>query len=306
MIPRQAELPGFKKPVQAILPGRHQWFMERIMGASPAFNKEFFDRLYSLYHKREFIHPDPLEFLHEYECSLDREIAGIIASSLAYGRVAQILSSVRKVLSRMDPFPRKFLESATRETLSDSFSGFKHRFTTGGELIEFLLAVKEVIARHGSLHQCFLDRYRPEDPDITGALHAFVRTLRSQLDHEYNSLLPCPEKKSACKRLHLFLRWMVREDEVDPGGWMGIAPAKLVIPLDTHMHRMSLMMGMTGRNQADLRTALEITHAFQRIDPQDPVKYDFCLTRLGIRPDADMSIIRDNQSLKKMRGVCYG
>jgi uncharacterized protein (TIGR02757 family) len=281
--------------------------MDRIMGASPAFNKDFFDNLYSTYNRQDFIHPDPLEFLHEYGCSLDREITGIIASSLAYGRVAQILCSVGRVLSRMGSSPRKFLESATRETLNTSFSGFRHRFTTGDELIEFLLAVRAVIIRHGSLHRCFLDRHRPEDPDTTSALQSFVRELRSHLSHSYNSLLPCPEKRSACKRLHLFLRWMVREDEVDPGGWTGVAPAKLVIPLDTHMHRIGLMMGMTGRKQADLRTALEITHAFQRIDPHDPVRYDFSLTRLGIRADTDMSVLRGYQTSKEnMRGACNG
>jgi len=277
------------------------------MGASPAFNKDFFDRLYSTYNRQEFIHPDPLEFLHEYGCRLDREIAGIIASSLAYGRVAQILCSVGRVLSRMGSSPRKFLESADRETLNVSFSGFKHRFTTGDELIEFLLAVRAVIIRHGSLHQCFLHHHSPDDPDTTSALQSFVREIRFHMNHENNSLLPCPEKKSACKRLHLFLRWMVRKDEVDPGGWTGIAPAMLVIPLDTHMHRIGLMTGMTGRNQTDLKTALEITHAFQEMDPHDPVRYDFSLTRLGIRPDMDMSVIREHQTSKKnMRGACYG
>ncbi|MBW2545477.1 MAG: TIGR02757 family protein, partial [Deltaproteobacteria bacterium] len=98
--------------------------------------------------------------------------------------------------------------------------------------------------------------------------------------------VPLPAKGSACKRLNLFLRWMVRRDDVDPGGWDDIPPSKLVIPLDTHMHRICLAFGFTKRKQADMKTALEITDSFRAIVPDDPVRYDFALTRLGIRKDA--------------------
>ena len=98
-------------------------------------------------------------------------------------------------------------------------------------------------------------------------------------------LLPSPSAGSACKRLNLFLRWMVRQDNVDPGGWDSVSPAKLIIPLDTHMHRIGRRLGLTPRRQADLRTAIEITEGFRGICPSDPVRYDFALTRLGIRRD---------------------
>ncbi|MCK4410112.1 MAG: DUF2400 family protein, partial [Candidatus Eisenbacteria sp.] len=97
--------------------------------------------------------------------------------------------------------------------------------------------------------------------------------------------LPDPARGSACKRLHLFLRWMVRSDDVDPGGWDAVPASKLIVPLDTHMHRFSLLLGLTDRKQANGRTALEITRAFRSFSPDDPVKYDFSLTRLGIRDD---------------------
>jgi uncharacterized protein (TIGR02757 family) len=101
-------------------------------------------------------------------------------------------------------------------------------------------------------------------------------------------LLADPRDKSACKRLNLYLRWMVRRDDVDPGGWEGVRPAQLVVPLDVHMHRIGRALGLTQRQQADCRTALEVTEAFRKISPEDPVKYDFALTRLGIRDDTNL------------------
>ena len=104
-----------------------------------------------------------------------------------------------------------------------------------------------------------------------------------------NSLLPLPDRGSACKRLNLFMRWMVRQDAVDPGGWSGVPLSKLIIPLDTHMHRISRAMGLTSRRQADMGTAMEVTRAFQKFAPDDPLRYDFVLTRLGIRKDMDVT-----------------
>ena len=106
-----------------------------------------------------------------------------------------------------------------------------------------------------------------------------------------SSLLPDPDRGSACKRLHLFLKWMVRVDAVDPGGWTVLPPSALVVPVDTHMHRIGLALGLTERGQADIRTALEMTEAFSLVRPDDPVRYDFALTRFGIRPDLDMEAL---------------
>jgi uncharacterized protein (TIGR02757 family) len=276
------------------------------MGSLSAPLENLLEKIYSAYNKYEFIHPDPLEFLHGYPLTTDREIVGIIASSLAYGRVAQILKSVDIVLKAMKPSPREFIESASRIKLAALFSGFKHRFTTSDELMDFLLGIRQVIHDHGSLYQCFFKHYTAHDADTTNALGPFVEEIRSHMDTSYNSLLPCPEKKSACKRLHLFLRWMVREDEVDVGGWEGISPSKLVVPLDTHMHRIGFILGMTARKQADMRTALEITHAFRNIVPDDPVKYDFALTRYGIRDELDLSLLGEQVLKNHMRGAHYG
>jgi uncharacterized protein (TIGR02757 family) len=229
-----------------------------------------------------------LEFLYTYKDRRDREIVGLVASSLAYGRVAQILRSVSIVLGHMQPTPSLFLEEASRDSLRRVFAQFKHRFTTGCEISELLCGVKGILERYGSLNVCFTAGLNEGDDTIIPALSSFVRELTLGSGNRYNSLLPSPVGGSACKRLNLFLRWMVRQDSVDPGGWEHVPRSKLIVPLDTHMHRICRALKLTSRRQADIRTALEITAAFRTIAPDDPVRYDFALTRLGIRNDTDL------------------
>ena len=243
--------------------------------------------LYAQYNHRRYVHPDPLEFLYDYPDPLDREIVGLIASSLAYGRVAQILKSVSIVLEKMHPSPRAFLMESSEKKLRSVFSGFKHRFTTGEEMASMLLKAWELIEQYGSLNGCFITGFNRDDETIVPALSAFVKRFKVDVNDSKNSLMPDPDRGSACKRLNLFLRWMVREDDVDPGGWRGIPASKLVIPLDTHMYRICSGLDMTCRKQADMQTAMEITEYFRKISPEDPVRYDFAITRLGIRSDAD-------------------
>jgi uncharacterized protein (TIGR02757 family) len=245
-------------------------------------------QLYATYNRREFVHPDPLEVLYDYEDLADREIVGLVASALAYGGVRQILKSVRSALDRME-HPSRFLHRSSRESLIHTFRDFKHRFTTGEELATMLWGVRCVIEQHGSLQACFVRGLSREDETIVPALTAFVHEISAVFDGRPRSLLPSPAAGSACKRLNLFLRWMVRQDDVDPGGWDAIPRSKLIVPVDIHMHRMSLMLGLTARKQANLRTAYEITTAFKTFAPDDPVRYDFCLTRFGIRDDMDCS-----------------
>ena len=251
-------------------------------------SKEQLETLYVFYNSRKWVHPDPLEFLYDYGDLKDREVAGLIASSLAYGRVAQILKSVSGVLEKMGPSPYDFLMSAMPSSLRRTYSDFKHRFTTGEELAMMLIGAKSVIERFGSLYNCFLSGFNDDDDTILTGLSFLVNAIRTNLNSRSNSLLPLPERGSSCKRWNLFLRWMVRRDHVDPGGWDRVNPAKLIIPIDTHMYRICLLLKLTGRKNPDMRTAKEITFAFRKIVPEDPVRYDFALTRLGIRTDADL------------------
>lgn len=262
-----------------------------------ALIKTRLEALYAHYNSREWVHPDPLEHLYNYPDLKDRELAGLIASSLAYGKVAQILKSTSFVLKKMGPSPYKFLLDSTPTSLEHNFRSFKHRFTTAKELVAMLLGIKTVIAQYGSLYDCLLSSFNQKDRTVLPGLSFLVCELTRGFNGHYNSLLPLPEKGSACKRMNLFLRWMVRQDNVDPGGWQHVPPEKLIVPLDTHMHRISILLKLTSRRNADMRTAIEITNAFREIAPQDPVRYDFALTRLGIRKDPNQCASRQGLSI---------
>ncbi len=241
------------------------------------------EELYSHYNHFEHIHPDPLEFVYHYESKVDRELSGFIASSLAYGRVRQILQSVSTVLNKMGPSPSRFLLEKPSAEIRKAFELFQHRFTSGGILSSLLEGLRELIFVYGSLESCFLAGFRREEQNILPALSRFVEKLEQAGGRKMPMFLPSPDGGSACKRLNLFLRWMVRKDNVDPGIWQSIPESVLIVPLDTHMHRIATAMGLTLRKQADIQCAVEITGAFSSIRPADPVRYDFALTRLGIK-----------------------
>jgi uncharacterized protein (TIGR02757 family) len=244
------------------------------------------NRWYDQYNRREYVHPDPVEFLYSYPDRKDREIAGLIAASLAYGRVNQILKSVSVVLAGMGRSPYDYLKITSESRLCERYRCFVHRFATGEHLSALLIGLKRMIQEFGSVYDCFLAGYSPSDETVLSALTVFTgRFIHPSGQKTPGHLIASPAKKSACKRLNLFLRWMVRQDAVDPGGWDDIHASKLVVPLDIHMFRMSRTLGLTCRNQASLPTALEITEKFKIWVPQDPVRFDFTLTRFGIRSD---------------------
>ncbi|TET48555.1 MAG: DUF2400 family protein, partial [Actinomycetota bacterium] len=147
-------------------------------------------QLYEKYNHREFVHPDPLEFLYRYDDMKDREIAGLIASSLAYGRVAQILKSVDRVLEKMAPSPHRFLLETGPDLLKDSFGGFKHRFTTGGEIAGLLSAAGKMIRDSGSLNAAFLDGYNSGDDNIIEASLNFCENFSILSKNSCRSLIP--------------------------------------------------------------------------------------------------------------------
>jgi uncharacterized protein (TIGR02757 family) len=244
------------------------------------------ERLYRHYTRTEHIDSDPVLFVHRYREPRDREIAGLIASSLAFGNVKQIKRSVETVLSAMGP-PARFIEQNDLPAMMRAFRGFRHRYVGERELCSMLTGARRVCEDYGTLGACFQAQFRAEERTVVAALERFINCFHLPNRIETNYLLPLPSCGSACKRLHLFLRWMVRRDAVDWGGWQEIPPSSLVVPLDTHMHRIGLSLGLTRRKSGDLRTALELTGAFARLNPDDPVKYDFALTRLGILGNAN-------------------
>ena len=251
--------------------------------------REVLEKLYIRYNRRELINPDPLQFLYRYSDPADIEITAFLASALAYGRVQQIEKSLNNLLGRMGDSPSGFVinfDRGKRKTLKD----FKHRFTTGDDISDLLTLLKTIIRRCGSIERYFALGYNPGDKNIIPALSKFCNSLldihtaggKGQPTRGLKYLLVSPDGGSACKRLNLFLRWMVRDDDVDTGLWKSIEKAGLIVPIDVHMGRLCKILGLYDRKTVSLSAAEEITESFAEIEPADPVKYDFALSRIGI------------------------
>jgi uncharacterized protein (TIGR02757 family) len=246
---------------------------------------ELLEELYFEFNRREYVSPDPLEFLYLYDDLADREVVGLIASSLAYGRVASILASVRRVLDILGKNPADMLAGVDEALLMSRFDGFKHRFNDGAEMAKFLAGIGAALREYGSLENLFCSRLQPGGgrASILEAMSGFAETILRGGGMVQSQLMPLASKGSACKRLSLFIRWMAREDDVDPGGWSGVTPCDIIVPLDTHMFKIATALGFVKRRAANGIAAVEATEGFGSLCPLDPVRYDFALTRFGIR-----------------------
>jgi uncharacterized protein (TIGR02757 family) len=251
--------------------------------------RKVLERLYAKYNHREFIPPDPLQFVYQYSDRGDKEVVGFLAAQLAYGRVQQIQKSVSDLLGRMGHSPVRFVRDFDKHG-RNRLEGFKHRFTTADCLSDLLLLLKNVLNQYGSIERFFLRGYNPRDSNVISALSKFCDSLLEMYSETHGGgiprglsyLLSRPASGSACKRLNLFLRWMVRDDEVDVGLWSCIDQSTLVVPIDVHMGRLCKILGLYHRNTVSLSAAVEITRSFARLEPADPAKYDFALSRIGI------------------------
>lgn len=278
--------------------------------------KKHLDSLYERFDIR-FISPDPIEAVHKFNSPKDQEIAGLISASLAYGRVDLIIRAIDQILFLMDYKPYSFVKNFDPKKDSKKFKDFVYRFNRGEDIACLIYFIKQVIDSYGSLFDFFKKGYREKDKNIAPALSRFVKGLL-ELDSSpfYNGcglpkdagvrfLLPSPEGGGACKRTNLFLRWMVRRgDTIDFGIWSDILPSKLIMPLDTHIARISRYLSLTGLKTQSWRMAEEITASLKELDPDDPVKYDFPLSRLGIMDYCPRK--RDRNKCKKcdLRAVC--
>ncbi|OHB56015.1 MAG: TIGR02757 family protein [Planctomycetes bacterium RBG_13_44_8b] len=256
--------------------------------------KELLERLYVKYNHREFIPPDPLQFLHKYPNPADKEVVALLSAELAYGRVEQIEKSLNDLFSRMGASPYAFVRNFS-EADNERLKNFKHRFTSGQDISDLLEVLRDVLDEKGCIENYFLLGYKETDQNIIPALSQFCESLLDRFMKSKKAkptkglqyLLTNPEGGSACKRMNLFLRWMVRKDEVDPGLWNSFDKAKLVVPVDVHMARLCKILGLYNQKTASLTAALKITESFTEIEPIDPVKYDFALSRIGILEDCN-------------------
>ena len=259
--------------------------------ADAALLKEKLDALARTYDK-SYLATDPIGVAHAYEDAADREAAAFISAALAFGGAAAIRRSARRVLERLGPRPAAALRRLSPRKSARLFKGVRHRWVGPEALGLLALALGAALKSEGSLEALFLRGYRPEAETLQGALKAFrdalfgalpARVSNPAVERGARYLLPDPAGGGACKRLHLFLRWMIRPaDGLDLGLWKAPGTHQLVIPLDTHVARIGRLLGLTDRKTPDMRMALEITRSLRRIDPADPVRYDFAISRMGI------------------------
>jgi len=274
------------------------------------------DRLYRTF-DRDFLSSDPLEFVHKYQTPEDREIVGLIASSLAYGKVAGIKKSVARVLDIIGPSPYRFTRRFDPRKGKDLFKGFVHRFNNGDDVACLLWFARQMIEEKGSIGGFFEKGYSKKDINIKNALSSFSEgalSLDSSAVYAKRELgpkagvrffFPNPKDGSPCKRLNLYLRWMVRRgDRLDFGQWKGVDPASLVIPLDTHIARISQNIGLTKRTSPDWKMAEEVTEELRKLDPKDPIKYDFAICRLGILDRCPKKADRSKCASCLIAGIC--
>ena len=267
--------------------------------------RDALEPLFVKYHQARFLGSDPLEFAHRFKDPWDQEVVAVFAAVTAYGNVIQIRRSVESLLSRIRGLglrPSELIRSLETEQgvakWRTALNGFIHRFNVGEDFVVLGRLLAQSWKHEGSLGAHLMARVEPDALDFgEGLSRVFVdweewRSGFPDVPKSLNYLITPPNLGSACKRWCMLLRWMVRKDEIDLGLWRsgspllgkasGLLPRQLVMPLDTHTGRISQYIGLTRRKSLGWKAAVEITEKLRSCDPDDPVKYDFALARLGI------------------------
>jgi uncharacterized protein (TIGR02757 family) len=254
------------------------------------------------------IEPDPLQLVLRYDDPLDRETAGILAAAFAYGRADIIVTNIGAMLAKMSPSPYRYLQTFDAREASQRFAGFAHRFHKTPELVALLGCLATAIESHGSLGALFRECYDEGDADIGPALARFVGRLIEPAPKLHRKalqyLLTSPNDGSACKRMNLYLRWMVRRTSPDLALWTFVDPARLLMPVDTHIHRIATFLGLNDRATTDWKAARLLTDRLAVFDASDPVRYDFALCRLGILDLCSRKRNAENCAVCLLRDVC--
>lgn len=259
--------------------------------------KKTLETIYSRYHDPAFLRIDPLECVHTIKGGSQQEIAGLLCAVLAYGRAEIIIRNCNRVLDIMNRNPVDFVLNTNFKEKVSLLYGFKHRFNDNYDIALLLQCVGQIILEYGSIEAFFKSLYKRNQPmkvtisrfveEMKAFSHTFCRLEKKSFEY----LLPSPESGSACKRLNMYFRWMIRKnDGIDLGVWKNLPSSMLIIPVDTHVAQIAQNFGLSKRKNADWIMAEEITSRLREIDPVDPVRFDFSLCRMGMvnyRKDAD-------------------
>ena len=243
------------------------------------------DEKYVQYNTFDFIEKDPIVIPHLFKKKQDIEIAGFIAATLAWGQRVTIINKCKELLQSMDHAPHDFMVNHSEEDLK-KFLNFKHRTFNATDTLYFIEFFKKFYSDKKSLEDAFFVGMSKNDVTVEGAL-IYFRNLFFSLENyptRTQKHIATPANNSACKRINMFLRWMVRQDSkgVDFGIWKKIKPSQLICPCDVHVDRVARKLGLIERKQTDWKTAVELTSNLKLFDANDPVKYDFALFGLGI------------------------
>ena len=261
----------------------------------PQEAETFRSRLQRLYedYNREDAALDPVQIVRRYREPRDQEIIGFCAAALAFGRVQSVLNTVNGLAAVLGPHPAAWVRRFDARAEHAELRAMVHRWIRGVDIVALLWVLRQMLERSGSIEAFFAEGYDPAAVDVGDAIDSFSRrALALDLRAAYGRRLPArpgvcyffprPSGGSGCKRLNLFLRWMVRRDEVDLGAWTAIPPGKLIVPLDTHVIRLGRCLRLTTYTSPGWRMAAEITASLRAIDPHDPVRFDFALCHVGM------------------------
>ena len=256
---------------------------------------------------------DPIQIVRRYGRDDDREVVGFIAAALAFGRVTSVLQSIERVLAVIGPEPAAYVRRFDPRRDAASFAGIVHRWTRETDIVALLWLLRQMLDRSGSVEGFFLAGDEGTSDDVGEALDSFsTRAMALDLKAAYGRVparpgvcyfFPRPSAGSGCKRLNLFLRWMVRRDALDLGVWRRVSPARLIVPLDTHVIRVGRCLRLTTYTSPGWRMARDITASLRKLDPADPVKYDFSVCHLGMMNACGFSRAQADAQCP-LRGVC--
>ena len=256
---------------------------------------------------------DPIQIVRRYGRDDDREIVGFIAAALAFGRVTSVIQSIERVLAVIGPEPAAYVRRFDPRRDAASFAGIVHRWTRETDIVALLWLLRQMLDRSGSVEGFFLAGDEGTSDDVGEALDSFsTRALALDLKAAYGRVparpgvcyfFPRPSAGSGCKRLNLFLRWMVRRDALDLGVWRRVSPARLIVPLDTHVIRVGRCLRLTAYTSPGWRMARDITASLRRLDPHDPVRYDFSICHLGMMNACGFSRAQADSQCP-LRGAC--